>query len=192
MISGLGAVITGLVALWALLVAYPDWKKRETYKARSADARSILSAFYEGRQVIDSIRSPLTYGHEIDEAQKIIDDAPELRYLPEEVRRRHRQRIVTRSRANRHAEFWEKAFRLLPVAKAVFGDQVEAGLLTVIQARQSVFAAVDVYPDVDDEFRPWQEKFWKGIGKPDPIDADLDVGENKLREHLAEYLHIKT
>ena len=187
MLSGIGTLIAAATALFAIFKTYPDWKKQEIYKTRAREARDILACYYEGQQVIDSIRAPFVSAHELSEAEKVLGD--NVKNMNNAELQRQSQRIAALTRINRHTQYWEKLFRLLPIAKAVFGDDEEKHLMDILKARQEIFAAAETYPNANDDLaRAVEGKLWKGASEPDSIQVLLDESASALRNTLSEYL----
>ena len=191
MLGGIGAVLTALVAIAAVQIAYPEWKQREAYAAAAKDARTLLTTFFEGRQAIDAIRSPFVHAGEIADAEKVLEAAPNPGFWQNNDPQRRRQSLATFARIQRHNELWDRVLALSTVAKVVFGNAVEEQFKKVMWARQQVYAATQVYPNAERDFlQQMQKVLWKGYtgeAEADPIDSQLDAATTALQNALGKY-----
>ena len=192
--SGIGALVAALAALLAIIVAYPNWLMQQRYKAKEERALTILSAFYEGRQVFDHIRSPILVPAEIGKAEEII---AKLKAKPSEAdHQRSVQKFVTYLRIDEYQEYWEKILTLLPMTRAVFGDQAETWLKDILKARKELYAAASMYPKTGEKnLEKLENKLWKDYAsvkdEADPFDKLLNETQESLQNQMGPFFQPK-
>lgn len=182
-------MLTGLAAVFAVLVSVRQWQARNDYKARAEDARNILVAFFEGLQVLRSVRSGLLEPYEIEMAEKSILE--QKAYVNPSEKQRLTQTIITLKRIQHHNEYWRKVSGLLPVAKAVFGEEVEVSLRAILEAKREIEVAAEIYPDtIGDRAHTGKlrQVLWTLKPEDDPLKARLLEAEDKLQRALSPIL----
>ncbi|MFN4102034.1 MAG: hypothetical protein ACK4GT_19915 [Pararhodobacter sp.] len=188
-LSGVGALLAGIAATFAVFVTLRQWQTRNDYKARAEDARSILVTFFEGRQVLRTVRSGLIEPYEIEKAEKAILE--QRSYLEDREKQRLVQTITTLSRIGQHNDYWRKVASLLPIAKAVFGDEAELSLRAILEAKREIEVAAEIYPDsVGDRAltKELQQVLWTLKPENDPLMAKLEKAEDHLQKLLSPLL----
>ena len=142
MLGGLGAFV-GAIAIVYAAGNFQSWVRREKFKADRERAIEIAAIFEEGRFVISQVRAPFANASEIYAAEQAISGNSS---VTENSRQGWVQRAVVIQRIQRFDEFWSRLFKALPVAQAVFGQQIRNALFKIIEVRQSVYAAAEIYP----------------------------------------------
>ena len=193
MLSGIGAIVTPILAIIAALYGYTDWKKRERYKSNRSIAIEALSVFDEMREALDGIRSPFSPGHEQAEAKQALAEAG----INENDQRFHArtQQYVVQKRIQDRNEQWEKVAAIAPKLYAHFGSDTKVHMRELLKARQEVWVAAEMYGSStsDKTLERAHAAIWKGYGAAtekgvDEIDKKLDEAQRAMEEKLRIYV----
>lgn len=188
MLGGLGALF-GAAAITVAADNFRKWAAREKFKYNRDVAVKILAAFYEAEFAISQIRAPFISAGELAEAEK-----PLSKQL-ENMTRDEGQKWVTRAalfnRVLAREELWDRVFQLLPLAKAVFGEEAYEALFKAIKVRQKVWAAIDVYPYTEAGNFDISQVLFRRDNPDSPearaIETMLSEGREKLESLTKEY-----
>ncbi len=165
-----GSMLGGIAAFVATIYvvrAFNMWKKRATYSDRNKLAYEILAAYEMGRRTLKFIRYTLFSS---DEVIPIIETLSKLEgdKHVERLKEKVLFRKVIRDRIKENRDVWKEVEKLLPKAKASFGDDVRnmlERLLLVVNDSDSLAHAdnirlfefhlkydpVRIFPDEEEE-----------------------------------------
>ncbi len=193
MLSGIGTVVGAGAVFYAAHKGsdtFRQWRRQKNAERRIELAEQILTLAYKVRRAFEGVRSPAIWGGEradleaqLRESGLISDETPE----GTKVTLVEAQAVVTR--ANYHKNLWDSLLDMMPVAKAIFGDEIEAMLnefwtlrTKLLQAskRHATFAAKR-YPsnekDLERRFKreaEIQDVIWSGASE-DGVDKVADA-----------------
>lgn len=200
MLIGIGTIGTALTLAFTALKAsasFSDWTNQQKFARKQELALEILEAFFEGRQRLDSVRSSATFHYELEQARQTIAGWENSEFWTDAQKHQHESRLVVLHRIQQHDDYWNRLVGLFPKAKALFGHQAEQDFRAIIKARQKVWAAADVLPDLGDApnaSSPFKKILWKGYSKEegadeDEIDTSLTEAQERLESHLGTFIH---
>ncbi len=142
--------VATLVGAAAVLVAakmgadtFGSWRRQKVTERHIEQAERILTASYKARRALKRIRTPLVDGWEINAAEKELktSHADEWDALPEAEQRRYASAQALLIRFNRSKDEKQALDSCLPMARALFGENLEAAIETLAQQ----FVNVAVY-----------------------------------------------
>lgn len=150
LLGSLAAVVTAVIAYYAIIVSYPDWKKRQDQIRKSDRAEQVLASFYECRNTLRSVRSPIHSGAEISEAKKNLEERG---VEHDGIGSPFVTAQVTLTRVNDVMPQWQKLIDLMPFATVNFHADVNKALEDTLRVRAEVVSAAQRFPDAEAELR---------------------------------------
>lgn len=181
---------------------FKQWRRQKSEERRIDLAEQVLTLAYKLRRSIESIRSPMMLAGEIADVeaklreQGLLDD-----HTAEGKKGNLTTAQATLYRVTSYKELWDALLDIMPVAKAVFGDEIEAQLNAFWLLRGKIVAAAQSYarlPDHDharnaearqreiDRRERLEQAIWFGGGE-DGVDAlanSVDEAVKSLEVHL--------
>lgn len=144
MLSGIGTIGgVGAVAYAAYLGSktFEGWRKQKLSERRIEQAERILTATYRARRALAAVRNPMMWAHELNAAEE---------YLKQQdfwSNSDRKQKLITAqayyNRLNKTLEDRKAVDECLPMARALFGEDVENALDTLNRQFYLVSVAVD-------------------------------------------------
>lgn len=151
MLQGFGAFGGILAVVWAAnkgASTFEGWKRQKIDERKQEQAERILTATYKCRRALEYVRGIMMWEHELRAAEQQLKEH-ESWQLQEEARHK---RLVTAqlfyNRLNQTKAESEELNQCLPMARALFGEELENALETL--NRQFRIVQVDVESYVDD------------------------------------------
>ncbi|MCA2009818.1 hypothetical protein [Tritonibacter mobilis] len=192
--SDLGAVLQGVGALaqaaaigfaaWMASNTYQSWRRQTLSERRIEQAERILTAAYKARRALGYVRSPLMEAHELSAAEEQLEKQDF--WATVEVGRK--QRLVSAqgyyNRLNTVIDERRAVEECLPMARALFGEQVEKALELLNRQFHLVQISVDANSETcnDREFlRSIREDISSSSGTDRP---------NKMNELIEEQVKL--
>lgn len=137
-LAEIGAVLQGIGALaqafaigfaaWMASNSFNGWRKQKLSERRIEQAERILTAAYKARRALGYVRSPLMEAYELSAAEAHLEKQD----FWSTVDNNRRQRIVSAqgyyNRLNSVLDERRAVGECLPMARALFGEQVEKAL----------------------------------------------------------------
>ncbi|MCL6683757.1 hypothetical protein [Sphingomonas alba] len=149
MLQGLGTIAGVSAVVWGTLKATGTWKAQKLAERRSDNAERILTAVYKGRRAIKYIRGVMVWAHELSAAEAKLKENPDW----ERATEARQKRLVTAQayydRLNRTKDERLALDECLPMARALFGEELEAAIEKLNHQFWIVQTYVDAY--IDDE-----------------------------------------
>ncbi len=194
--AGVGAVV---YAAHRAANTIDGFRKEKLLERRLETADEILTLAYRIKRNMAAVRSPMTHGYELENADEILKEQEWYRSLPEERQRRARQGQATRIRLKQYDSDWDMIFDVMPKARAYFGEIVEAQLQALWQQVTSVNVSAEMYATdnrQDQEFstRIEQDIWDMGMGKPErnPVGVSIEEAISNLERELLPILRDPT
>ncbi len=151
-LSGVGTVIGAVAVIVAANLGsstFKSWREQKLSERKIEQAERILTATYKARRGLEYVRSPLITAHELNAAEK------HLEMLDWWATTDRKQSLITKqayfNRLNAVAEERRAVEECLPMARALFGEQVEKALETLNRQYHIVNVAADMNDDVGDD-----------------------------------------
>jgi hypothetical protein len=166
--AGFAGVIAVIYAAKTGAATFQSWLKQRQTERRIHTAERALDVAYRLKRAFDAIRSPGYMGSAGPSAeQQLQANYPGFADLGEDQRGRLIWAQVILTRIHSFQRDWDALFECLPLAKAHFGDGVEAALNQLWQQQAIVNSATMSYgqPNIAPEFRAsMEDRMWDGAG----------------------------
>jgi hypothetical protein len=127
-LSGVGTVIGALAVIVAAVLGsqtFKSWRKQALSQRRIEQAERILTATYKARRALGYVRSPIMWAHELKAAEAHLEEQDSWATVDRE---RKQKMISAQGYYNRLNAVMDERRALeecLPMARALFGEQVE-------------------------------------------------------------------
>jgi transcriptional regulator of acetoin/glycerol metabolism len=174
--GAIGGVAAILYAAWKGGQTFESWKRQKLAERKLQQAERILTASYKARQALAYVRGVVMWGHELQAAEvKLKEDEEQWAKQTE-----HRQkRLVTAqayyNRLNKTKAEQDELFECLPMARALFGVELEKSIENLIRQFRMVEVNVDSYIDDQGEDAEFSKQIRRAM-------YDVDPGEGEKNE----------
>lgn len=204
--ADIGAVMQGVGALaqafaigfaaWIASDTYKGWRRQKLSERRIEQAERILTAAYKARRALGYLRSPLMEAHELDAAEAHL----ETQVYWATVDANRKQRLVSAqgyyNRLNAVLEERRAVDECLPMARALFGEQVERALELLNRQFHMVRIAVESnsWEGNDREFaRSLREDISSSSGseRPNKMNVLIEEQVKQLEDALLPVLRLE-
>jgi hypothetical protein len=116
-------------AAWKAADTFRSWRKQKIEERRIEEAERILTLAYRIRSALSGIRSPLMNGFELVSAEeRLKKDNSNFETFPANQRKRYTYQQAVYNRIERHSGDWNDLVAIIPVAIALFGQEMEPQL----------------------------------------------------------------
>jgi hypothetical protein len=153
MLQGWGSLIGAGAVIYAAkkgAVTFDSWKRQKVAERKRDQAEEVLAATYQARRALRSVRSPGMWGHEYSRAEEQLKESDHQWAGESEAKQK---RLVTfQAYLNRLKHTQPQQQRLedtLPMARALFGAELEQAIKSLLH--QFWIVQVDVESYVDDD-----------------------------------------
>ena len=185
MLQGWGTLIGALAVIYAAKKGadtFEGWKQQKVTERRLEQAERILTATYRGRRALAYVRGVMMWGHELGAAEEKLKESPAEWDKYEE---RKQRRLVTvqayYNRLNRTKDEQQELDMCLPMARALFGEELEKAIEKLNHQFWIVQVDVDSYLDDDGQDQEFSKKIRRGM-----YDVKARQGEtNELSDAIA-------
>lgn len=150
--SGMAAMLGVAVVLGTAVKAanaLRDWKVQRITERKMDQAERILTATYEAKDGLDYVRHMMTWANELDAAREIVDKLPRWGASTANEKKRLEQAQAKLTRLANVRDNKNKLVECMPMAKALFGDDLHGAITTLHHQFWVVETYVQAY--VDDE-----------------------------------------
>lgn len=202
MLSGIGTLVGAGAVIYAARKGadtFKQWRKQKHHERCMIVAEEVLTLAYKLKRAFQAIRSPAIFGGEMAQLTQTLRDSGAIRQDEEPG-----QLLTTAQaalfRVDQHRQLFETLLDKMPVAKAIFGDEVADLMDTFWRQRGKVVASAQSYarytrdlPIDSDAYRRQEERrtrleavLWDG-GAADDVDqfaVDVDQAVSRLEAKL--------
>lgn len=198
-LSGAGTVIGAVAVIIAAKLGsdtFHDWRQQKLSERRIEQAERILTAAYKVRRALGYVRSPLMEGHELSAAEAHLEKQDF--WATTDANRKNR--LVSAqghyNRLNAVRDERRAVEECLPMARALFGEQVENALELLNRQFHMVQIAVDSnsWDGNDREFaRSLREDLSSAAGtdKPNKMNVIIDEQVKLIEDALVPVLQLE-
>lgn len=185
MLQGWGTLIGALAVIYAAKKGadtFEGWKQQKVTERRLEQAERILTATYRGRRALAYVRGVMMWGHELSAAEEKLKESPTEWSKYDEQKQR---RLVTvqayYNRLNRTKDEQQELDMCLPMARALFGEELEKAIEKLNHQFWIVQVDVDSYLDDNGQDQDFTKKIRRGM-----YDVKARQGEtNELSDAIA-------
>lgn len=188
-LGGVGAVI---FAAHKAANTFNQYRRQRQEDRRIEAAERILTLAYSLRRKLKGVRSPMALAFEVEEAVEKLSEREWYLELTQEAKNRAQTGQVILTRLQRQQHDWEEIFSAMPMARALFGEGIEASLQTIFGQARAVQVAASMYAEGhgahDDGKlrRQFEATFWEGAvpGEEDTVSSAVDQAIASLDAEL--------
>lgn len=179
-LQGIGALAQAAAIVIAACLAsntFNSWRKQKLAERRSEQAERILTATYKVRRGLSRIRNPFMLDHELYAAEEKLKADGKWPEYPGEQRRMKTQ-LAYYNRLNATLEDRVELEQCQPMARALFGEDIELAIETLNRQANLVQYYVDakaLHRELED--RGFYEKIDAAIYEGYPYDAPNEMDE---------------
>lgn len=186
--AGFASVGAVLYAAHKGAAKFEDWLRQKQTERRIAAAENALEIVYRLRRAFEAIRSPGYMGSAGPNAEaKLRESFPDYDEFGADRKGRLVWAQVILTRIHSYKGDWDRFFDCLPLAKAHFGDEVEASLNELWAQQAMVTTAAQQYGQHEElavAFREQMEaRLWQ-VGEEDHVNAKIVAAISKLEAIL--------
>ncbi len=178
----MGTIIGALaviVAAWLGSRTFEGWRRQTLSQRRIEQAERILTATYTVRRGLARVRSPFLWGYEMRAAENYLKEKDK---LPGDGHGNSKASTaqVYFTRLNAELDNRRLLEECLPMARALFGEKLEAAMEKLNSQFQSVYAAAnaqyDFHENTDRAFRAKIEAvLWAGSPRAEENQMDQEI-----------------
>ena len=132
MLQGLGTLTGAFAVFWAAKKGadtFESWKRQKVAERKLEQAERILTATYKARRALSYVRGVMMWGHELDAAEsKLKEDLEQWNQQDEARQKRLRTAQAYLNRLVKTKSEQDELVECLPVARALFGIELETAL----------------------------------------------------------------
>jgi hypothetical protein len=189
MLQGLGTLLGALAVLIAAKLGantFQSWKREKLAEKHIDQATLILTAAYRARRALQYVRGIMMWGHELTSAEdKLKEDGSWLVQTDD-----RKKRLITAqayyNRLNRTKEEQGELDRCLPMARALFGEELEKAIETLNHQFWVVQVDVDSYVDDDGISDPsFSKKIRRGMYAIEPSNGEINEVSKAVEEAVS-------
>ena len=188
MLQGWGTLLGALaiiVAAWFGKTTFASWRKQQVGGRKLAQAERILEATYKARRGLRYVRQIMMFGNELSAAEEALKDNKDWLNQAESKQKR----IVTAqayfNRLNATRDEREALDQCLPMARALFGEELEEAIEKLRHQFWIVQVDVESYMDDDGSDRDFTKKIRRGMYEIKPMDGDANEVTDAIEASVA-------
>jgi len=196
-LSGIGTVVGALAVICAARYAsdtFDGWRQQKLSERNMGQAERILTAAYKARRALNYVRSPWMYPHEKTKAEELLEKQHGWTTSSK------KQNLITvqayYNRLDAVHEERQAVEECLPMARALFGEQVEKALDTLYQQFQLVRNAAEM-SDIDEDDKELARKVREdlstasGNDRPNKMNVLIEEQVNLIENQLSPILRLE-
>jgi hypothetical protein len=125
--------------------AFAVWRQQKIGERRLDTAEKVLTFAYRLRWAFDVARSPMMSGDALAAAEEALSRTEWFAQIDPRVRRNTIYARAVHDRIGQFADLWDELFKLMPVAKALFGEQLDEPLRSLNMQRAKLITSANAY-----------------------------------------------
>jgi hypothetical protein len=173
MIQGEGTLLGAAAVIVAAIIggtSFKSWRRQQVAGRKLFQAERILEAAYKARRALKYVRGPMMWAHELNAAEEKLKADPKWELQLEGRQKRLITAQAFYNRLNRIREERDELDQCLPMARALFGEDLEKAIESL--SHQFWIVQVDVDSYIDDEGRDqnFSKKIRRGMYDITPIE----------------------
>lgn len=153
MLQGLGTLAGVGAVIWAAhkgASTFDGWRRQKIAERKQEQAERILTATYKCRRALEYVRGWMIWGHENHAAEQQVKEEAGWSEQTENVQKRLVRGQAFYNRLNRIKDERAELDQCLPMARALFGEELEQALENLNHQFWIVQVHVDSYIDDED------------------------------------------
>ena len=190
MLQGWGTLLGAGAVIYAAKKGadtFESWKRQKVAERRCDQAERILTATHKARRALRAVRSSMLWGHELHAAEaKLKEDLNQwqAQSLPRQKRLVSAQAYF--NRLDRTKTEQQELTECLPMARAIFGEQLERALEELNQQFWIVQIDVESYINDEGQDAVFTKKIRRGMYDVDPREGEVNEVSEKIELSVSE------
>lgn len=188
MVQGIGTVLGAqalLVAAWFGKTTFEAWRKQQVAGRKLIQAERILEATYTARRGLRYVRQIMMFGHELKAAEESLKENKDWINQVDSKQKRIVSAQAYFNRLNATSEDREALDQCLPMARALFGEELEEAIEKLRHQFWIVQIDVESYIDDDGSDRDFSKKIRRGMYEIKPMDGDTNEVTDAIESSVA-------
>lgn len=188
MLQGEGTIIGALavlIAAWFGKTTFEAWRKQQVAARKLFQAERILEATYKARRALKYVRGVMLWAHELSVAEETLKADPQWDLQLEAKQKRLITAQAFYNRLNRTREEREALDQCLPMARALFGEELEKTIESLSHQFWIVQVDVDSYIDDDGSDQNFSKKIRYGMYEIGPPQGEVNEVTEKIEAAVA-------
>lgn len=182
MLQGIGTLAGVAAAIAAAFIGANAWKQQKQAERKAEQAERILTATYKVRRGLSQVRSPMMLAYEFVAAEALLKEQGEWdKIFPETQRQKAATAQAYYNRLNKTRDDQQALLECQPMARALFGEELEKAL----EKLNHLFWSVRVYVDADyrdtgtdvNHRNKIESTIWEGYPSPEENELDRTIAE---------------
>ena len=182
MLQGIGTNVGSLAVLAAALIGantFKGWRKQQFAARRAQEAEEILRATYKSRDALAEIRSPFMSSYEHDRAEEVLSKNDKWEHELETRKARMRTTQAYYNRLNHHQSEMDALDAALPMARALFGEQLESAVRKLRHQFWIIQVDADSYMDDNGGDKDFTKKIRDGMHRINDKENEVTITINE-------------
>lgn len=189
MLQGIGTIAGVGAVIWAAIKGadtFKSWKQQKLAERRIDQAERILTAAYKGRRALKYVRGVMMWGHELHAAEEKLKEDEQIGWQLEDRKKRLITAQAYYNRLNRVKDEQMALDECLPMARALFSEELEKAIDKLNRQFWSVQTYVDAYiDDGDGNDAAFTQKIRRAMYDVEPHDGSPNEITVAVDESLA-------
>jgi len=188
MLQGEGTLLGAAAVIIAAIIGgttFRSWRRQEVAGRKLAQAERILEATYKARRALSYVRSPMMWGHELKAAEDSLKDNDDWNM---QLKAKQKRIVTTQAYFNRLNKTRDEQNALdacLPMARALFGEDLEKAIESVRHQFWIVHVDAETYMDDDGSDQEFSRKIRRGLYEINPPEGQVNEVTEKAEAALA-------
>jgi len=188
MLSGAGTLLGAAAIMFAAIIGgntFKSWRRQKVAERVLVQAERILEATYKGRRALRYVRGIMLWGHELSAAEETLKADPQWDLQLEAKQKRLVTFQVFLNRLNRVREDREALDQCLPMARALFGEDLEKAIELLAHQFWMVEVHAQSYVDDDGSDQNFAKKIRRGMYEIEPMEGEVNEVTAKVEAAVA-------
>lgn len=188
MLQGVGTLVGAAAVIVAAVIGgttFKSWRKQQVAGRKLFQAERILEASYKARRALKFVRGPMMWGHELSAAEDALKDDEHWQMQVEAKQKRMVTAQAYFNRLNRTREEREALDQCLPMARALFDEELEKAIDSLNHQFWTVQVDVEAYIDDDGSDQNFSRKIRRGMYEIKPPEGEVNEVTDKIERAMA-------
>ena len=188
MLQGEGTLLGAAAVIVAAVIGgstFKSWRRQEVAGRKLAQAERILEATYKARRALSYVRGRMIWAHELTAAEDTLKEGEQWERTFEPKQKRM---VTTQAYFNRLNKTHDEQTALdacLPMARALFGEELEKAIETLRHQFWIVQVDAESYMDDEGDDREFSRKIRRGMHEVKPPDGEVNEVTEKIETAVA-------
>lgn len=177
MLQGIGTLVGAVAIIIAAVIGgttFKSWRRQQVAGRKLSEAERILEATYKARRALKQVRHWLMSGYELSAAEKTLKDNEQWQMQTESKQKRWVTAQAYFNRLNNARDEQTALDQCLPMARALFGEDLEEAIETLRHQFWIVQVDVESYVDDDGSDRDFTKKIRLGMHEVNPPKGEVN------------------